>query len=208
MNEEAVPLWGGFLVIGRRDMTASNDRRVPPGQRLVTDFPVLHAGRVEHIDQTAWSLTISGLVESGVRFDFKELLALPATEQVCDIHCVTTWSKLDTRWKGVRTTELLSGVAVSPEARHVAIHAAAGWTTNLPLDEFLRDDVLVAYEYDGRPLTAEHGGPVRLLVPRLYFWKSAKWLTGIEFTAEERLGFWEVRGYHALGDPWLEQRYS
>lgn len=182
--------------------------RVPPGQRLVTDFPVLHAGRVEHIDKAAWRLTLSGLIDQPYVFDWPAVMALPSVEQTCDIHCVTTWSKLDTRWKGVRVSDLLRGIAVQPEARHVVIHAAAGWTTNLPLPELLRDDVLLAYEYDGRPLSAEHGGPVRLLVPRLYFWKSAKWLTGIEFTAEQRLGFWETRGYHALGDPWLEQRYS
>lgn len=182
--------------------------RVPPGQRLVTGFPVLQAGRVEHGDKATWRLTLSGLVDRPRTIDWPALMALPSTEQTCDIHCVTTWSKLDTRWKGVRVSDLLQGVTVLPEARHVVIHAAAGWTTNLPLPELLRDDVLVAYEYDGRPLSAEHGGPVRLLVPRLYFWKSAKWLTGIEFTAEQRLGFWETRGYHALGDPWLEQRYS
>jgi DMSO/TMAO reductase YedYZ molybdopterin-dependent catalytic subunit len=188
-------------------MTGTHEQRVPPGQRLVTDFPVLHAGRVEHIEPANWRLVLSGLVDPVRTFDLNALLALPAVEQVCDIHCVTTWSKLDTRWKGVRVSELLKGITIKPEARHVVIHAPSGWTTNLPLGELLRDDVLVAYEYDGRPLSADHGGPVRLVVPRLYFWKSAKWLTGIEFTAEERLGFWESRGYHALGDPWLEQRY-
>ena len=182
--------------------------RIPPGQRLVADFPVLHAGRVEHIDKTAWTLTVSGLVDRPRMVDWAALMELPSVEQTCDIHCVTTWSKLDTRWKGVRVSELLKGVTIRPEARHVVVRAAAGWTTNLPLPELLRDDVLVAYEYEGKPISAEHGGPARLLVPRLYFWKSAKWLTGIEFTSEERLGFWEVRGYHALGDPWLEQRYS
>jgi DMSO/TMAO reductase YedYZ molybdopterin-dependent catalytic subunit len=189
-------------------MTGTYDQRTPPGQRLVTDFPVLQAGRVEHIDPTDWSLTVSGLVDTQRSLDWKALMAMPAVEQTCDIHCVTTWSKLDTRWKGVRVSELLKGVQIGPTARHVVVHAAAGWTTNLPIGELLRDDVLVAYEYDGRRLSADHGGPARLLVPRLYLWKSAKWLTGIEFTAEERLGFWEVRGYHALGDPWLEQRYS
>lgn len=189
-------------------MTGTNDQRVPPGQRLVTDFPVLHSGRVEHIDPAAWRLSLSGLIDHPSTFDWNALLALPAVEQICDIHCVTTWSKLDTRWKGVRISELVKDVRIKPEAWHVVVHAAAGWTTNLPVDELFREDVLVAYEYEGRPISADHGGPVRLVVPRLYFWKSAKWLTGIEFTAEERLGFWEVRGYHALGDPWLEQRYS
>ncbi len=189
-------------------MAAIHDPRVPPGQHLVTDFPVLHAGHVANIDPAGWRMSISGLVGNPSTLDFKSLIALPAVELVRDIHCVTTWSKLDTRWRGVRVSDLLAGAKVSPDARHAVVHAAAGWTTNLPIAELMGDDVLVAYEYEGRPLSAEHGGPVRLLVPRLYFWKSAKWLTGIELTADERLGFWEVRGYHALGDPWLEQRYS
>ena len=189
-------------------MNGAGNTRVPPGQELVNDFPVLHAGRVEHISTDAWSLTLSGLVDRQYTFDWHALLALPAVHQTCDIHCVTTWSKLDTHWTGVRVSDLLQGVNIKPDARHAVAHAPAGWTTNLPLPELLRDDVLVAYEYEGRPISPEHGGPVRLLVPRLYLWKSAKWLTGIEFTADERLGYWEVRGYHSLGDPWLEQRYS
>lgn len=193
-------------------MTSSDSdpgrERVPPGQRLVTDFPVLHAGSVADVDRTSWRLTISGLVEPRLVIDWDQLMSLPATEQVSDIHCVTGWTKLDTTWKGVRVSRLLEGVSILPAARHAVVQAAGGWATNLPLGELLRDDVLAAYEYDGRPISAEHGGPVRLLVPRLYLWKSAKWLTGIELTPDERLGFWETRGYHALGDPWLEQRYS
>ena len=189
-------------------MPVSPEARVPPGQRLVTDFPVLQAGSVMHVERGAWRLTLSGLVSPELILDYDGLLGLPATEQVCDIHCVTTWSKLDTRWKGVKVADLLRQVEVKPEARHTVIHATGGWTTNLPLAELVRDDVLLAYEYEGRPLTAEHGGPVRLLVPRLYFWKSAKWISGIEFTVDERLGYWERVGYHRLGDPWLEQRYS
>jgi DMSO/TMAO reductase YedYZ molybdopterin-dependent catalytic subunit len=182
--------------------------RVPPGQQLVTDFPVLHAGSVVHIDPKSWKLTISGLVNPGAVVDWAQFASLPATEQTCDIHCVTGWTKLDTVWKGVRLSSLLAPLKVSPQARHAVIHAKGGWTTNLPLEELIRADVLAAYEYEGRPISAEHGGPVRLLVPRLYFWKSAKWLEGIELTADQRLGYWETRGYHALGDPWLEQRYS
>ncbi len=182
--------------------------RVPPGQRLVTDFPVLHAGTVAHIDRASWTLTISGLVEPRFVVDWEQLTSLPATEQISDLHCVTGWTKLDTTWKGVKVSRLLEGLTIPPNAKHAVVHAAAGWTTNLPFEELLRDDVLLAYEYDGRPISAEHGGPVRLLVPRLYLWKSAKWLTGFELTEDERLGFWETRGYHALGDPWLEQRYS
>lgn len=182
--------------------------RIPPGQRLTTDFPVLQAGSIMHVDKADWRLALSGLVEPEATLDYHALLGLPATDQVSDIHCVTHWSKLDTRWRGVKITDLLGEYAVDPRARHCVIHATGGWTTNLPLEELLRDDVLLAYEYDGKPISADHGGPVRLVVPRLYFWKSAKWVSGIEFTVEERLGYWERVGYHRLGDPWLEQRYS
>jgi DMSO/TMAO reductase YedYZ molybdopterin-dependent catalytic subunit len=189
-------------------MPASPESRTPPGQRLVTDFPVLQAGSVMRVDKAAWTLSLSGLVTPALELDYEGLLALPAAEQVSDIHCVTGWSKLDTRWKGVKVTDLLEHVQVDARARHAVVHATGGWTTNLPMEELTLDDVLVAYEYDGAPISAEHGGPVRLVVPRLYFWKSAKWLRGIEFTEEERLGYWERYGYHRLGDPWLEQRYS
>jgi DMSO/TMAO reductase YedYZ molybdopterin-dependent catalytic subunit len=189
-------------------MGPSDQQRVPPGQRLVTNFPVLHAGSVMHVERAAWNLTISGLVSPASSLDWDRLLSFPAIEQTSDIHCVTGWTKLDTRWKGVRVSRILEDLEVLPQARHAVVHATGGWTTNLPLEELLRDDVLVVYEHEGLPITAEHGGPVRLLVPRLYFWKSAKWLRGLEFTADERLGYWERLGYHALGDPWLEQRYS
>ena len=189
-------------------MPASLESRVPPGQHLVDDFPVLHAGSVMHVDQSAWKLSLSGLVSPESVLDYAALLTLPATEQICDIHCVTTWSKLDTRWKGVKLIDLLEGFQVDPKTHYVVVHATGGWTTNLPIEELTRDDVLLAYEYEGRPISAEHGGPVRLVVPRLYFWKSAKWVRGIEFTEDERLGYWERVGYHRLGDPWLEQRYS
>jgi DMSO/TMAO reductase YedYZ molybdopterin-dependent catalytic subunit len=189
-------------------MSRSHPDRVPPGQRLVTDFPVLHAGSIAQVQREAWRLSITGLVSKPLAIDWEGLLAYPAVEQVSDIHCVTGWSKLDTRWKGVALTRILQDVEIAPTARHSVISAPAGWTTNLPIPELLADDVLVAYEYDEQPISAEHGGPVRLVVPRLYLWKSAKWLQGIEFMVEQRLGFWETRGYHELGDPWLEQRYS
>jgi DMSO/TMAO reductase YedYZ molybdopterin-dependent catalytic subunit len=193
---------------GRYAMALSDQQRVPPGQHLVSSFPVLHAGSVMHVARETWRLTVDGLVEPSITLDWDALLALPATSQTCDIHCVTTWSKLDTRWKGLQVSTLFKDLLISPEARHVVIHAYGGWTTNLPLEELIREDVLLAYEYEGLPISDDHGGPVRLLVPRLYFWKSAKWLQRIEVTAEERLGYWERVGYHRLGDPWLEQRYS
>ena len=189
-------------------MATADEERTPPGQALVADFPVLHAGSVMRVDPKSWELTISGLVEPRAVLDWDKLVSFPATEQTCDIHCVTGWTKLDTVWKGVRVSSLFAALTVLPQAGHVVIRAKGGWTTNLPLEELMRDDVLAAYEYGGQPISAEHGGPVRLLVPRLYFWKSAKWLEGIELTADQRLGYWETRGYHALGDPWLEQRYS
>jgi DMSO/TMAO reductase YedYZ molybdopterin-dependent catalytic subunit len=189
-------------------MSSTSSDRVPPGQRLVTDFPVLQAGSVARLARETWRLRVTGLVTHPLTIDWNALLAYPSTEQVSDIHCVTGWSKLDTRWKGVRLKGILAEAGVQPEARHCVAKAPDTWTTNVPLAELLADDVLVAYEYDGVPISAEHGGPVRLLVPRLYLWKSAKWLLEIELTADEHLGFWETRGYHALGDPWLEQRYS
>ena len=189
-------------------MALFDHERVPPGQRLVSDFPVLHAGSIMRVQRDAWRLTIDGLVDPSLTLDWDALLALPATDQTCDIHCVTGRTKLDTRWKGVQVARLFEDLVLSPEAQHAVVRAYGGWTTNLPLEELLRDDVLLAYEYEGQPIPAEHGGPVRLIVPRLYFWKSAKWLQGIEVTLDERLGYWERLGYHRLGDPWLEQRYS
>jgi DMSO/TMAO reductase YedYZ molybdopterin-dependent catalytic subunit len=189
-------------------MVPAGDARIPPGQRLVTDFPVLHAGSVMHVDKKAWRLSVTGLMDFPFTLDWNALLALDAVEQTSDIHCVTGWTKLDTQWKGVRVSTLLEGRKLPPSVEHAVIHATGAWTTNLPVEELLRDDVLIAYEYEGRPISAEHGGPARLIVPRLYFWKSAKWLSGIEFTHDQRLGYWERLGYHAVGDPWLEQRYS
>ena len=189
-------------------LIVADEKRIPPGQRLTSDLPVLHVGPVMQVDPRDFTLALSGLVEPQTVMDWGQLLTYPTLEQTCDIHCVTGWTKLDTTWKGVRIADLLGRLTISPRAHHAVIRARGGWTTNLPLEELMRDDVLAAYEYEGRPLTPEHGGPVRLLVPRLYLWKSAKWLEGIEFTSDQRLGYWETRGYHELGDPWLEQRYS
>lgn len=194
--------------LGQPHDPLADPARIPPGQHVTERFPVLHAGSVQQIDPAGWQLTLTGLLERERAIGWEELLSLPAPQQLSDIHCVTRWSKLDTAWRGVRVADLLESYPPLPEARHVVVHAAGDWTTNLPLDQLLGEDVLVAYEYEGEPLTAEHGGPVRLIVPHLYFWKSAKWLTGIEFVAEERLGYWEQLGYHSLGDPWLEQRYA
>jgi len=185
--------------------------RLPPGQYSTERFPVLHVGDVPTYapDRSDWSLTVGGLVATPRVFSWEELLALPATEIVTDIHCVTKWSKFDTTWKGVRFRDLLDACGGAlPAATHVVETAEHGYTTNVPLADLLGEHVLVAYEYDHAPIEPEHGGPVRLVVPHLYFWKSAKWLRSIELLDHDELGFWEQNGYHAYGDPFREQRFS
>lgn len=182
--------------------------RLPPGQRLTTGWPILHYGGVPKIDRAAWEFRIQGLVEQEWTLRWDEFLALPQVRLRSDIHCVTTWSKYDNDWEGVRFRDLLGLVQPRPEARHVMVHGYGGYTTNVSLAELLDDDVLFAHSHNGEPLDAEHGGPVRLVVPRLYFWKSAKWVRGIEFMSDERPGFWEMYGYHIHGDPWKEERYG
>jgi DMSO/TMAO reductase YedYZ molybdopterin-dependent catalytic subunit len=181
---------------------------VPPGQVLTYKFPVLHYGSTPHIDPNDWRLKVWGLVEEPREFTWEELMGLPKQRQVCDIHCVTRWSKQDTVWEGVPFREIVKLVNPRPEARFVMEHAYGGYTTNMALEELLDDDVLLAFNYDDKPLEPEHGGPLRMLVPKLYFWKSAKWLRGLEFMAENKPGFWEMYGYHMHGDPWTEERFS
>lgn len=182
--------------------------RVPPGQRLTQGFPVLTYGPIPRVDTAAWRFRVTGLVEEEKTWTWEEFLSLPQTEILCDIHCVTTWSKLDTTWTGVKFSDLLGKIAVKPEARFVMQHCYGGYTTNLPLQEMLADNVLMAHSFNGKPLETEHGGPLRMVVPRLYFWKSAKWLNGLEFMERDRLGFWEMNGYHNDADPWKEERYA
>ncbi|HEX7094699.1 MAG TPA: sulfite oxidase-like oxidoreductase [Acidimicrobiales bacterium] len=182
--------------------------RLPPGQYHTRRFPVLHVGPVPDYDLRTWNLRVFGAVEREHTFSWDELRALPATSVVTDIHCVTKWSKFDTPWTGVRFRDLFDLVGVREDARHVVLHAEYGYTTNVPLEAACRDASLVAYEYDGQPLAPEHGFPARALIPHLYFWKSAKWLRGIELTVEDRPGFWEQNGYHNVADPFLEQRFS
>jgi len=182
--------------------------RIPPGQRLTSGFPVLHYGRVYQVSAEQWSLSIRGLVEREMTIDYQQFASLPHVHLLADIHCVTSWSKLDTHWAGVSTSALRDLVAIRPEARFVIVYALGGFSTNLTADDFFASDVLLADQYEGEPISAAHGGPVRLVVPRLYFWKSAKWMTGIEFSAVDRPGFWETRGYHNRGDPWKEERYG
>jgi DMSO/TMAO reductase YedYZ molybdopterin-dependent catalytic subunit len=195
----------GRLLTG---MSADPATGLPPGQHEVKNWPVLDLGGQPDIDLEKWHLRMDGLVRNKTIWRHADFLAQPQRDLTVDIHCVTSWSRYDNRFSGVSGQHLLSVVDPLPEASHVLIHGFDGYTTNLPLAVLAEPDVLIADRWDARPLTRVHGGPVRLVVPRLYFWKSAKWISRIEFLADERLGFWEERGYHAFGDPWREQRYS
>jgi len=182
--------------------------RVPPGQRVVQTFPVLHYGAVHRLDPATWTLEVYGLVEKQIKLSFRQFVELPQAQVLCDIHCVTGWSRLGNLWEGVSTGTIRELLNMLPEARYAIVHGAGRFSTNLSLSDFFQPDVLLAVSHDGAVLSPEHGYPVRLVVPRLYFWKSAKWVTGIEFVKEDRPGFWESHGYHNRGDPWLEERYS
>ena len=183
-------------------------RRLPPGQRQVATWPVLDLGAQPKIDLQRWRLVVDGLVENPVTLDWDGFNRLPQSELTSDIHCVTAWSRYDNRWRGVRVADLLEHVRPKPEAKFVLLQSFDTYTTNLPLAEFAAHDALLATHWEGEPLTVEHGGPVRVVVPKLYFWKSAKWVKRIQFAAQDQPGFWEVRGYHNHGDPWTEERYS
>ena len=184
-------------------------KRLPPGQTLTAPdkWPLLHFGPVPRTDLANWDLRVFGQVEHELSLTYEEVRALPAKEVVADIHCVTAWSRLGDRWAGVPIQALLELVKPKPEAHYVMAHCEYGYTTSLPLEVLDDDDVLLCTGWNGQDLSVEHGWPLRLLVPKKYFWKSAKWLRGLEFMAKNRLGFWEQRGYHDDADPWLEQRY-
>jgi len=183
-------------------------KRVPPGQRLVKTWPVLHYGPIPKFDGANWDLEISGLVDNPFRLTYDELKALGPKDVQADMHCVTGWSTLDNTWTGVPFRVLAERAGVQPEAKWVIAHCEYSYTSDLSLESMMQDDVLVAWAHDGQDLTAEHGYPLRLVVPQRYAWKSAKWLTGLEFAAHNKRGFWEVRGYHIHADPWAEERYS
>jgi DMSO/TMAO reductase YedYZ molybdopterin-dependent catalytic subunit len=193
----------GFLGRRRRDAPAG---RLPPGQYLTDGFPVLAAGPTPHVDTSEWRLSVSGEIDEPLTWTWDELRALPQEEITVDIHCVTKWSKLDTGWVGVSLDTLLAGVQTAAE--FVLAHSYGGYTTNLPLADVSDGRAWIAHTYAGEPLDPEHGGPARLLVPHLYFWKSAKWVREIELRRDDEPGFWETYGYHSYGDPWLEQRYA
>lgn len=195
----------GFTGGARR----GGDERLPPGQYDTgRDWPVLAAELTPQIDTEKWTLTVDGLVDQPRSWGWRDVHALPESTYFGDIHCVTTWSKLDTTFTGVSLDTLLEIVQPKPEATHVLAHSSTGYTTNLPIDDVRGGKSWVVWGFDGSPLTAEHGGPVRLLVPHLYFWKSAKWVTRIELLDHDEQGFWERNGYHDRGDPWMEQRYQ
>jgi DMSO/TMAO reductase YedYZ molybdopterin-dependent catalytic subunit len=197
------PITRGFR--GRRRDTV-DPARVPPGQYVTRDFPVLSAGPTPRTPLPEWSFTIDGAVNEPASWTWEQFLELPADTVTVDIHCVTKWSKLDTEWRGVRVQTLLDQIETA--AGYLTAWSDGGYTTNLRLDDVVDDRAWVAYMYGGEPLESEHGGPARLLVPHLYFWKSAKWARGLTLTDDDEPGFWENYGYHNHGDPWLEQRYQ
>ncbi len=185
-----------------------NTQRLPPGQREVKNWPILDLGAQPDVKPVNWRLQIAGAVENPLVLTLPQFFALPQTDIVSDIHCVTAWSRFDNHWRGVSGQTLLALVKPKPEARHVLFHSYDGYTTNVTLEVFAGDDVLLAHFWEGAPLSREHGGPVRVVIPKWYFWKSAKWVTRIVFSAEDKPGFWETRGYHNEGDPWKEERYG
>lgn len=198
-----------FFHRDRKERSSLTDPdRVPPGQVVTQKWPVLHYGGVPRIDLAKWDLRIFGQVENPLTFTWEGLQELPRAEVHCDIHCVTRWSRLDNTFSGVPFREIYERAQPRSNVRFVLIHAENGFTTNVPLDDLLQPNVLLADTHDGKPLTPDHGWPLRLVVPHLYFWKSAKWLRGFEFLPADRPGFWEQHGYHMRGDPWQEERYS
>jgi DMSO/TMAO reductase YedYZ molybdopterin-dependent catalytic subunit len=193
---------------GRRPPTELADR-LPPGQSLTTDFPVLSAGPTPHVDIQNWTFTLRAGPRPLKKWTWAEFNALPRTRMTRDIHCVTKWSKFDTGWQGVSIEDILADAGLAePPTPFILAHGFDGYSTNVPLADLVGGKAMVATEYEGKPLTAEHGGPARLLVPHLYFWKSAKWVSGLQFTETDTAGFWELRGYHIYGDPWREQRFT
>jgi DMSO/TMAO reductase YedYZ molybdopterin-dependent catalytic subunit len=181
--------------------------RVPPSQFVTTHWPVLHFGAIPEVDLASWTFSVRGEVENPRTWTWEEFQTLPRASRRNDVHCVTHWTRLDNEWEGVPVREVLRIVRPKPEARYVIEHAFGGWTTNVRLEDFDRDENLFATHHSGLPLTPEHGAPMRIVIPHLYFWKGAKWASGLEFVREDRAGFWEENGYHMRGDPWREERY-
>jgi DMSO/TMAO reductase YedYZ molybdopterin-dependent catalytic subunit len=190
------------------DLQASREARIPPGQQVTKKWPVLTYGATPSIERERWTFQCFGLVELETTWTWADFLQLPRVEISSDIHCVTHWTMLDVRWEGVAIREILQRVGVKPEAQAVLIHADPDYTTNVALEDLMADDVLLALKHNGQDLSADHGGPCRLVIPRLYFWKSAKWVRALEFLEVNPPGFWEQNGYHMRGDPWQEERFT
>ncbi|MBW4603224.1 MAG: sulfite oxidase-like oxidoreductase [Calothrix sp. FI2-JRJ7] len=186
--------------------TEPNDR-VPPGQYLTNGFPVLTYGSTPSVDMNTWEFCISGAVAPKI-LTWDDFMQLPQSEFTADFHCVTRWSKLDVKWTGIKVTDFMKVIEVEPKAKHIMEHCYGGYTTNISMEDFVREENFFAFKLFGEPLPAEHGGPMRLVVPHLYAWKSAKWINGLEFLEKEDLGFWERNGYHQRGEPFAEERYS
>ena len=196
----------GRLLTGRPDFGHVN--RLPPGQKEVKNWPVLDLGVQPNVQLQNWRFQAGGLVENPIDWTWEEFLAQPQEEFVSDIHCVTQWSRFDNHWKGVSARHILGVVKPKPEAQHLVFHSYDGYTTNVKRSVFEEPNVLLAHSWEGKPISREHGGPLRVVIPDWYFWKSAKWVSRIEFVSEDKPGFWEVRGYHNEADPWKEERYS
>ena len=192
--------------LNERDRAVAD--RLPPGQYLTEKWPVLHYGSIPRVDLTTWTFTVSGLVDEPVTLSYAEFKRLPRRTLTADVHCVTRWSMLDSTWEGVPVSEVLQLARPKPEATHVMVHAEQGFTSNLSLDDLVRDENMLVDTRNGEPIAPEHGWPLRLFVPHLYFWKSAKWVRGFELMAGDKPGFWEQYGYHMRGDPWQEERYG
>ena len=191
----------------KADLPAETAARVPPGQYLTEKWPVLHYGPVPPFNPRTWDFRVFGNVENEIKLNWEEFQKLEQTAVQADMHCVTTWSRLDQKWEGIPFSKIVELAKPKPDSKFVIAHSEYGFTANTPLEYCMRDDCLIALRANGAPLTAEHGSPGRLVVPRLYAWKSAKWLRGIEFRDTDAPGFWERNGYHNTGDPWKEQRY-
>ena len=192
----------------QREQEMKREGRLPPGQSLTLKWPVLHYGSVPKFDAVRWDFRVYGSVESSIRLTWNEFNALPKVETQSDFHCVTRWSRFDNRWSGVSVRDLLDLAKPKPEAAFVLVHAEQGYTANVPLADLQRSNVLLATHHDGQPLPADHGYPLRLIVPHLYAWKSVKWVRGFELLDADAAGFWEQNGYHMYGDPWKEQRFN
>ena len=192
----------------RQALPGDIQERTPPGQFVTEKFPVLTVGGTPRIDLQAWRFQVFGLVEREFELTWDQFVALPETTVTADFHCVTQWSRLDNTWQGVAFEEVMKLVRPLAQASHVMAHCYGGYTANLPLSTLMDSDVLFAYGHDGEPLHPDHGGPLRLVVPKRYGWKSAKWVRGLEFLEHDQPGFWEVRGYHMRGDPWMEERFT